>query len=116
MQAWFATLSSAGAPFDAMPTEHNSPSDSLSAGWIAIRAEASGRLEGVTGLDRASMFAGIEGVSLLAQPGDDLPDPRDERSLLGYLWGTGWDADEVEARLRAARGCIEVRVSERSAA
>lgn len=116
VQAWFATLTSAGAPFDAMPNENAPLQGAPAAGWIALRAALAGRLEAVTGLDRARAATGVEGARLVARIGDDLADPRDERSLVGYVWASGWDASEVERSLRDARASISVEIQERSVA
>jgi len=108
LQAWLAGLVDAGGPFDTLPS-----AGETAAGWMALRATTPGRIVAFEGLERARAIPGVEGLRLCARPGDVVRDATDERSLVGWIWATGWDADEVEERLCRATQRVRVVVEDR---
>ena len=111
VQAWLAALVDAGGPFDTMPTkpwQH--------AGWLAIVPAEAGVLHGVFDVERARAVTGVEDVAVLREPGHRIRNLGDASAVVGCLWARGWDAGEVEERLRTARERLKVETVWRSVA
>ena len=111
VQAWLATLADAGGPFDTMPTEPRE-----AAGWAAILAPRPGTLAAIRGVEAARGMDGIEDVTLVRRPGDVIRDLGDESAVVAYVWARGWDAAEVQTRLRRAQERMKVDIEWRSVA
>ena len=80
-------------------------------GVLMLPVPVEGRLDAVDGVDRAGRVAGIEGVTITAGPGEHVvPLPEGDR-YLGFVFADGASPDEVEASLRAAWACLDVRIS-----
>jgi len=112
IQAWMASLTEAGGPFDSMPLE-----PLCSAGWLAIRAEGAGIVGGFEGVARARALPGV--VDLwLEEPGREVGHglAPEGGSTCGYLWARADDAAELERCLAGAGARIEVRLARRQVA
>ncbi len=80
-------------------------------GVLMLPIPIEGHLEAVDGIDRARAVPGIEGVTLTVGSGEFVrPLPEGDR-YLGFVFATGASADDVEASLRAAWACLDVRIS-----
>ncbi|HUY61569.1 MAG TPA: ATP-grasp domain-containing protein [Candidatus Dormibacteraeota bacterium] len=82
------------------------------AGVLMLPIPAAGVLEGVGGQGAARAVPGVEEVTVTIPRGGRLvPLPEGDR-YLGFLFARGADAAAVEAALREAHRCLQVRVTE----
>ena len=81
------------------------------AGVMMLPIERSGVVRDVAGVDRAEAVPGVEKVSLSTKPGDSIRALPEGSSYLGFVFARGADPASVEASLRRAASCIEVRLS-----
>ncbi len=80
-------------------------------GVLMIPVPAGGRLDEVVGAVRARSVPGVTEVILSVGPGEQVhPLPEGDR-YLGFVFATGESPDAVEATLRSAWTCLDVRVS-----
>ncbi len=75
-----------------------------------LRVPVEGRLDAVDGVDRAA-GSGIAGMTITIGPGEHVVPLPDGDRYLGFVFASGASADEVEASLREAWACLDVRVS-----
>ncbi len=80
-------------------------------GVLMLPVPVEGRLDAVDGVDRAARVAGIAGVTITIGPGEHVVPLPDGDRYLGFVFAGGASADEVEASLREAWACLDVRVS-----
>ncbi len=80
-------------------------------GVLMLPVPVEGRLDAVDGVDRAARVAGIAGVTITIGPGEHVVPLPDGDRYLGFVFASGASADEVEASLREAWACLDVRVS-----
>jgi hypothetical protein len=93
-----------GTPIEGLTRERQA------AGVMMLPIPAEGRLEAVTGQDRARQVPGITGLDISIAPGRRLrPLPEGDR-YLGFLFAKGETPEEVEASLRRAHAHLEVRL------
>ena len=79
-------------------------------GWMAIFPDRPGVLEEIRGIDRVTLN-GVTGAMVHKRAGQRIERIGDNTAVCGFLWTTGRDRSEVEARLRDARAEIEVIVA-----
>lgn len=80
------------------------------AGVMMLPIPGAGRLEAVTGQDRARRVPGITGLDISIAPGRRVrPLPEGDR-YLGFLFAKGETSDDVETSLRRAHAELDVRL------
>ena len=80
-------------------------------GVLMLPVPIEGHLEAVDGSDRAGAVPGIDGVTITVGPGELVqPLPEGDR-YLGFVFARGDSPDAVEAALRQAWACLDVRIS-----
>lgn len=101
LQAWCAHLAGAGSPFDELslaPQHH--------AAWLRVTTRRTEAFAGLDGAARARNLPGIQEL-VIAEPGAA---PRNGPArTLAHLVASGFDAAELEERLRAARALLVAR-------
>jgi hypothetical protein len=105
LQAWFAHLAGAGGPFDEPITAPRS-----SAGWLSVAPPMEGIFAGADNVARTRALPGVADL-WVDEPGRSLG-KHGESSPLAYVWAAGDGAEAVEARLRAARATLGIRIAE----
>ena len=80
-------------------------------GVLMLPVPIEGHLEAVDGCDRAGAVPGIDGVTITIGRGEFIqPLPEGDR-YLGFVFARGESPDAVEASLRQAWACLDVRIS-----
>lgn len=80
-------------------------------GVLMLPVPVRGRFDAVDGVDRARAVPGISHVSITTGPGEDVvPLPEGDR-YLGFVFAEGPTPDAVEASLREAWACLDVRIT-----
>ncbi|MBA2626525.1 MAG: hypothetical protein H0U85_00780 [Gemmatimonadales bacterium] len=78
---------------------------------LMIPIPHSGVFRGVDGLDVARAVPGIVEITITAAPGRALLALPEGCTYLGFAFARAATPAEVEAALRAARACLEVRIA-----
>lgn len=80
-------------------------------GVLMLPVPIEGRLDLVEGVDRARAVPGVIDVTITIGPGEHVvPLPEGDR-YLGFVFAQGTTPDDVEAALREAWACLDVRIS-----
>lgn len=82
-----------------------------SSGVLMLPVPVEGRLDAVDGVDRADRVPGIDGVTVTIGPGEHVVPLPDGDRYLGFVFASGATPDDVEASLREAWACLDVRIS-----
>ena len=93
-----------GIDTDDMKREH------AASGVMMLPIPAAGVLDHVAGLDEARSVQGVTGIEITATPGSELVPLPDADRYLGFVFARGMAPEEVEATLRAAHACLDVRL------
>lgn len=80
------------------------------AGVMMLAVPRAGAFDGIRGIERAEAVPGVTGVVVSAHVGQRVVPLPDESRYLGFVFARGPDAAAVEAALRSAGACVDVRV------